>query len=38
MFFSVKTKNLHWEISTKILLLKDGMELRFKTFKIMMVP
>ena len=35
MFFSVKTKNLNWEILTKNLVafLKDGMGLRVKDEK-----
>ena len=37
MFFSVRTKNLNWEILTKNLVtfLKDGMEIRMKNCIIM---
>ena len=37
MVFSVRTKNLNWEILTKNLVtpLKDGMALRMKNFDIM---
>ena len=38
MFFSVLTKNLNWEILSKIsLVLNDGMELGMKIFNIMWV-
>ena len=38
MFLSVITKNLNWEILTRLRLvtfLKDGMDLRMKNFNIM---